>query len=91
MVPHWNPEQEKAYRLGFAEAVADLMYDCGATPQQVSKFKYWDRITLWAARGGKKTSMGFQVPPRMTKDECKQFVAYLNAAFWDKQGDVNNA
>ncbi len=64
---------DQAYRLGFAKAVAHLMYDCGVTTEQLESFKYWDKITLWAATGGKKTSMGFQVPPPMTKDESKQF------------------
>ena len=82
---------DTAYRRGFDQAIATLLLDCGVTEEQAEKFGYKKRVAEWRSQAKGFTYDLRKNAPRMTKDETRQLVAYLNSAFWNDQGDESNA
>lgn len=82
---------DKAYRRGFDQAIAFVMQDCGLTQSQINQFRYKEKIAKWRAEARNFTPRLSEHPPRMSQDEAKQFVSYVNSAFWNAQGDESNA
>ena len=82
---------DEAYRRGFDHALAFVMQDCGLTQSQINEFKYKKRVVKWKRELKRTVSKTRTDPPRMSRDEAKQFVSYLNSAFWNEQGDQINA
>jgi hypothetical protein len=80
-----------AYRRGFDHAVEYLLMDCGLPPEQIMSLQYKQKIALWRAGARGFTYDLRNDAPRMTADEAKQIVSYMNAAFWNAQGDQSNA
>ena len=82
---------DEAYRRGFDQALAFVMQDCGLTQSQITQFRYKEKIAKWRSEARGFTPRLREDPPRMSQDEAKQFVSYLNSAFWNKQGGISDA
>ena len=66
-------EAEKAYRRGFDQALAFVLYDNGAKNHQVQNLAYKKRVTAW--RNGREKGDGPREndPPRMTMKEAQEW------------------
>lgn len=82
---------DTAYRRGFDQAIAFLMQDCGLSQAQINSFKYKETVAQWRAGAGGFTRDLRNDAPRMNRDEARQFVSFLNSAFWNEQGGLSDA
>lgn len=86
-----DTQVDRAYREGFYAAIMSVMFDCRASHEQVENTRYLNKLAGWKIGPSEKTKIGVTIHPRMSRDEARQFVSYINSGFWDDQGDISDA